>query len=257
MAADLHHQAGVRHRQQAQLLGHEGRQSLGGPLPGRRQRGGRGGQLGAQPGAGLAQLLDPVVGALELEQARRAPLRPREHLVDVVTVLAGEGGERGAALGDGRQPGRIGVDPVGVGGDVGGEVGEQVGHLGDPVGELPGLLVVLADPVEQAACGSGGRECVGGSLLAGEGLPRLLRRGAEGVGVAQAGLLGREPGVLPRLGRDRLDLLEAEAQQVGLLGPLAGAGHDLLQLGGGAGEPVVQVGHPRPQVGHLPTAEPV
>ena len=47
-----------------------------------------------------------------------------------------------------------------------------------------------------------------------------LGRGAQGVGVAEPGLLGRQRGVLTRLRRDRLDLLEAEAEQVGLPGPL-------------------------------------
>ena len=59
-------------------------------------------------------------------------------------------------------------------------------------------------------------------VLAGERLARLLGGRAQGVGEPEPALVGRQRGVLARLGGDRLDLAEPEAQQVGLLGPLPG-----------------------------------
>ena len=85
-----------------------------------------------------------------------------------------------------------------------------------------GLRVVLADAFEQRCGprrprpGRRGRRPRSDSASRG-----LLGRGAERVGVAQPRLVGRELGVLAGLGVDRLDLAEAEPQQVGLPGPLA------------------------------------
>ena len=104
-----------------------------------------------------------------------------------------------------------------------------------------GLGVVLADAVEERAGGGGGRQGVRVPLLARERLAGLLGRGAQRVGEPEPGLLGRQRGVLARLGSDRLDLAEPEAEQVGLLGALARGGHDLVELAlgglaaGGAG----------------------
>ena len=52
--------------------------------------------------------------------------------------------------------------------------------------------------------------------------------------------LGGEFGVLPGLRFDGGDLLQAEAQQVGLLGAFAGAGGELVQFGGDGAQPLVR-----------------
>jgi hypothetical protein len=115
----------------------------------------------------------------------------------------------------------------------------------------------VADTFEHRPGRRGGPERVGVAALAREGLPRLLRGGAQGVGVAQPGLVGGQLGVFAGLGVDRLDLAEAEPQQVGLPGPLAGAGHDLLELPLGGLEPGVQRGVGRHEGQHRLAAEPV
>ena len=120
-----------------------------------------------------------------------------------------------------------------------------------------GLGVVLAHAFEQGACGRGCPQRVGVAGLAGQRLARLLRGGAQRVGVAQPGLVGRQLGVLARLGVDRLDLAEPEPEQVGLPSPLAGAGHDLVELALGRLEPCVQRGVRRHQGQHGLAAEPV
>ena len=71
---------------------------------------------------------------------------------------------------------------------------------------------------------------------------RLLRGGPEGVGEPEPRLLGGERDVLAHLGRDRLDLLETEAQQVCLLGTLARTGDDVVELALDGLEPTVQPG---------------
>ena len=91
-----------------------------------------------------------------------APRRPRpgEHLVDRLAVLPGQRGQRGPALGDRREPGRVGLDRGGVRRHVGGQVGQQVGDLGQPVGELAGLRVVVAHALQGGAGRGGGGERV-------------------------------------------------------------------------------------------------
>ena len=102
--------------------------------------------------AALPELLDPLVGVVEPAEPGGGGRGPGKHLVDGVAVLAGQRGQGGAALGDHREPVRVGLEPAGVGRDVGREVGQQVGQLGEPVGQLPRLGVVLAD-ARRAGCG--------------------------------------------------------------------------------------------------------
>ena len=153
-----------------------------------------------------------------------------------LAVLAGQGGDRRPTLADRGQAGGVDVEPGGVRRHVGRQVGQQVGELGQPVGELAGLGVVVADALEQGARGGGGGQRVGGVLVAGERLAGLLGGGAQGVGVAQPRLLGRQGGVLAGLRGDRLDLPEAEAEPVGLLGALAGVGDDVVEVALDVGE---------------------
>ena len=102
-------------------------------------------------------------------------------------------------------------------------------------------------PSERGPGGRRGGEGVGLVLVAGERLARLLGGGAQGVGEAEAGLLGGQCGVLARLRVHGLDLAQPEAQQVGLLGAVAGRRHHLLELALGAEQPVVEPGVRREQ----------
>ena len=247
----------MRHRQQRQLGGDLVGQPGGARGPCRREPARGLGQLGAQLLLLAAQLLDPLVGAVEVEQAQRGLLTPGQHLVDRLAVLAGERGQRRAALGDHRQAGRVDVQPRGVRGDVGGEVGEQVGELGEPVGQLAGLRVVVADALEGGPRRRGRGQGVGLVELAGQRLAGLLGGGAQGVGEPEPGLLGGERGVLAGLRVDRLQLLEAEAEQVGLAGALPGARHHLVELALAGHQAGVPLGVRGQQRGGLLAAEPV
>ena len=222
-----------------------------------RERAGEVAESAAQVVALGTELLDPVIGVVEVGQPRRRALGPGQDLVDRLAVLAGEGGQRRPSLGDGGEPDRVALHPGGVRRDVGGDVGQQVGDLGQPVGQLGGLGVVLADALEQGACGRGGGQGVGLLPVRGQGLPGLLGRGAEGVGEPEPGLLPRQRLVLARLGADRLDLGEPEPQLVGLPGPVPGRRDHLGELGLGRGEAVVEVGVLREQAGDVVAAEPV
>ena len=224
---------------------------------GLRQLPGRLAEPVAQLAASAAELVDALVGGVELEQPGGGLGGPGDDLVDGLAVLAGERGERRAALGDHGEPLRVGVDAAGVGRDVGGEVGEQVGELGQPVAQLAGLGVVLPDAVEEPA-GRGDRsQGVGGALLAREGLAGLLGGGAQGVGVAEPRLLRGQLDVLAGLGGDVLDLAEAEAEQVGLAGPLAGVPDHLGELALDVDELPVEVGVGGEQRGDGRPREPV
>ncbi len=71
---------------------------------------------------------------------------------------------------------------------------------------------------------------VGGTLVGGQHLARLLGRRAQGVGEPEPLLLRGEVHVLAGLRVDRLDLGQAVPEQVGLAGALAGAAHHLVEL---------------------------
>ena len=247
----------VRHRQQGQLGGDlVGQPGRGGGAR-RRQRRSGGAELLAQVRALGAELLDPPVGVVELEEPGRRLLGPVEHLVDGLAVLAGQRRQRRSPLRDGGQAGRVGLQPRGVGRHVGGDVGEQVGDLGQPVGQLAGLGVVVADAVEEGAGGRRGGQGVGLLLVAREGLARLLGGGAQLVGVPQPRLLRRQGGIFAGLGLDRLHLAEPEPQQVGLAGPVASGGDDLVQLALGGEQALVEDDVVGQQGGDLLPAEPV
>ena len=150
---DLDGEPGVRHRQQRQLGGDLLAEPAGG-------LGARGRQRGAPPPPRSRRSTSCSARSSSIRSSvwSRSSSRVAERSAQASTssiglaVLAGQRGQRRPALGDRRQPGRVGVDPGGVRRDVGGQVGEQVGDLGQPVGQLPGLGVVLAHAVEQA-CG--------------------------------------------------------------------------------------------------------
>ena len=128
----------------------------------------------------------------------------------------------------------------GVRRDVGREVGQHVGELGDPVGELGSLRVVLAHPLERGPGGGDRAERVGPVELARQRLARALGGDPQRVGVAEPGLLGGELDVLARLRVDLADLLEAEPQQVGLAGAVTGVGGDVVELALGGAQLVVE-----------------
>ncbi len=65
--------------------------------------------------------------------------------------------------------------------------------------------------------------------------------GGEGLGVPEPLGLGGQFGVLAGQRGDGLDLFEAEAQQIGLLGAFPGPGGDLVQLGGDGPQPPVRL----------------
>ena len=96
------------------------------------------------------------------------------------------------------EPGGVGLEAGGVRRDVAGEVDEQVAQLGEPVGELAGRRVVVADAVERLPRRAGRGQGVGCALLAGERLAGRLGGGAQRVGEPEARLLGGQLGVLAR-----------------------------------------------------------
>ena len=158
-------------------------------------------------------------------------------------VQADDAAERGPALLDGGQPGRVGVQRLHVGRELAGHLREQVGRLRQPLGDAVDLGVVAADRVQRPPGLAEQGHRVG--ALAGRGrVPqqRLVRGGGGGVqpvGVGQPLLLGPERG---GLARDRVELLDLDqpGPELGRLGgSLAGLGGDLGQLGPRLPVPVV------------------
>ena len=161
---------GVRHGQRGELVAHRLAEPSRSVVTLGAEGAGEVAELGADAVASGLQLGDLPVGVLEVQQPLRAVLGPREHLVDRLAVLAGERRQRRPSLRDGRETARVGLEGGGVGRDVAGEVDEQVAQLGEPVGELPGRRVVVADAVERPPRRAGRGQGVGGALLAGERL---------------------------------------------------------------------------------------
>ena len=126
------------------------------------------------------------------------------------------------------EPGRVGVDRRGVGREVGRHVGQQVADLAQPVDQrrpAPGRATPTCSSAGRAAATSAVASPA--LVVGGLGDARAARRGPARRGPqrrrrARAAPPRPQRGVLARLRVDRLDLVEAEAQQVGLLGPLAG-----------------------------------
>ena len=152
-------------------------------------------------------------------------------------------GEHGPALLDGRQPQRVGVQVVGVSGQLPGDVAEQDADLAEPGGERGQLRVVGADGVQRA-------------LRPGDQGARVHALGVLGVARRARRARGSRRTPAPRRGPSRSasaassasspaqrlgggDLLEAEPQQVGLLGALARPGGQLVQLGRDLAQPPV------------------
>ena len=106
---------------------------------GRGAGGGEGGggalAAGREGGDVLLELADPVAGALELVDATSRLLAPGEDVVDARAVQAGHLGERGSALLDVLEAGRVAVDVGEVGPEVGRDVGGEVAQLVDPGAE--------------------------------------------------------------------------------------------------------------------------
>ena len=146
-------------------------------------------------------------------------------------------GERGPPLLDRGQPQRVGVQIVGVPGQLARHVAEQDGDLADPVGErrrAPGR-----GSVRPPAPGAAPATSVVASTPSGSsGLPasarvrewsRRTRAPRRGPAVRPRRRVRRPR---PACGSAAAISLEAEAQHVGLLRALAGAGGQLVQFGG-------------------------
>ena len=111
----------------------------------------------------LPQPLDPAVGVVEVERAGADDCSAQPSTSSMVSpylrVSAVSAARRSETR---RQPRGVGLEPRGVRRHVGRQVGQQVGELGQPVGELAGLRVVVADGVERRARLGGRRQRVGG-----------------------------------------------------------------------------------------------
>ena len=173
-----------------------------------------------------AQLLDALVGVVEVEQPRRRTARPRRAPRRSCRRTCGSA--RSAPPAAPRPPAsRAGSVSIrgGVRRDVGRDVGEQVGELREPVGQLAGLRVVLTHPVEQRCAAAHGRSERVGRPSSLESASRACSAAVRSVSakpsrVSSAASATSSPGS----GDDRLDLAQPEAEQVGLLGALAGGG---------------------------------
>ena len=223
-------------------------------------------QLGLLGGEGG----DPLVVVVELADPVGGPTRPVEDGVDLVRLRRGLGlpvrgrldpvagidgagrsvdvrgdaagavepddaAQRGPALLEGGEPGRVGVQGLHVGRELGGHLREQVRRLGEPLGDAVDLGVVAADRVQRPpGLGEQGHRV---GAFAGRGRvaeQRLVGGGGGGVqlvGVGQPLLLGAQG---RGLARDRVELLDLgqAGPELGRLGdPGAGLGGDLGQLG--------------------------
>ena len=92
----------------------------------RRDGGDPAGQLGhlaGQPVSLAVQLVEQLVGGVQVGQPGAGPLGPGDHAVDVVGVLAGQRAQRGPPLVDRLQPGRVGVQRRQVRRQLRGDVG--------------------------------------------------------------------------------------------------------------------------------------
>ncbi len=232
----------MRHGQRGQLLGHRLGEPGGGLRPRVGQRLAEDREFGPQPVALGGQLGDPLVVALQLGEPARVLLGPGEHGRDVLAVLPGQGGQRGPALLHDGQPQWIGVELIGVPGQLPGDVGEQDRDLPDPVRQRGERRVVGPDPVQGLPGGGDHRGGVDALRVLRVPRQRGVReggRGGEGLGVPEPLRLGGQLDVLPRQRLHGGDLVQPEPQQIRLLGPLPGPGGQLLQLGGDGPQPPV------------------
>ena len=187
----------MRHGQRGQLGGHLGREPL------RRRR--------AQPGQPRRQLghartasaassaaSAAIRSSSPSSSARRDAglLGPVEHARPGhprrAAVGPDEPAERGAALLHRGQPGRVGVQRLGVGGQFAGHVGDQVAGLGEPVGQPGQRRVVQRGPARargratpsSVTASDASTEAAG--RIAEQRLVRGGGRGVQRVGVAPA-----------------------------------------------------------------------
>ena len=154
----------------------------------------------------------------------------------LVAVLADQPGQLGPPLLHHAEPGRVGLDRRGVGREVGAHVGQQVADLLQPGDQVGQRRVGHAQLLQRGPGGGHQRGRVAALVVGGlrdpeQGVVGQRRRGPQAVGVTQPLLLDQQRGRLPRLRVGRLELAEAEPQQVGLLGPVAGQSGQLSELG--------------------------
>ncbi len=226
LEADL--EPGPVHRQLAELGDDVGLQlRSGGPS--------RRGQLGREPGPfrpgrlyRLAELAEPLLGAVETLDLSRAAAGVLEHRLDRAAVLAGQPVEPVEPRLDELEPLGIGLEALEYGAQLAGQVGELDRERRGAVGERGELGVDVAAAGERRL---GDGDARAGSTLAvgsGERGERLGEALAQALEAAQPVALGDQALVLRRLGGELLDLgeLEAEQVEVALAGPLA-----LAQLG--------------------------
>ena len=256
-----HLDAGVRHGQPGQLdchlLGEADRRLASG----RRDPAGEVGHLTGEPGRLAVQLVQQFVGGVQIGQPGPRPLGPRHHAVDVVGVLAGQPAQRGPPLVDGLEAGRVGVQRGQVGGQLRGHVGDERGRLLQPGRQLAQRRVGAGLRLQRAPRGAQQRRrvrrLVGRLDATGHALLRHLRGGAQPLGVLQPLRLGLQLGVLPRLRVDPGDLVQAQAQQVGLLVALAGVAPPVGQVVDDSAPPGVRLAQRVEQLLVLGAGEPV
>ena len=224
----------MRHGQPGQLDGDLVGEADRRLLSGGRHPAGQLGDLAGQPLPLALQLVELLVGDVQIGQSGAGPFGPGDHPVDVVGVLAGQRAQRGPPLVDVLQPGRVGVQRRQVGRQLGGDVRDQRRRLLQPGGQLAQRRVGAGLPLQGASGGAeqcrGVRRLVGRLRPAGHALLGQLRRGAQPLGVLQPLRLGLELVVLAGLRVDPGDLVEAEPQQVGLLVALAGVAPPVGQV---------------------------
>ncbi len=156
--------------------------------------------------------LDPIIRREECVEARRCLLRPGEHLVDRLAVLAGEHRQGRPAVLDILEALRVELHVLEVAGEFGRQIGHEGGDLVDPGVEGTEPLV-MGGPVRQRGPGRPDEVTDVGSRLSGILIPaevgqRPAGRQSQAVSVREALVLGTEHGVLTGLRVDRLDLLE-------------------------------------------------
>ncbi len=244
VGGQVEEQPGVRHGQRGQLDEHPLTEGGGRPRPLPGDLPGEVGQLTVEGGHALGQRGDPLVGGVEGHQPGGRVRGPGEHLVDARAVLAREALQGRSPAGDPLQAAGLGVQPVEVAREVGGDVTQGVAHLGQPRRQRGDLGVGLALQGLPGDADLGHRPT---GLVVASGQGGQGRRGhqAQVVGRLQPLGLGGQRTVLPRLGRDLLDLGQPESQQVGLAGAGERGVTQACQLGGGGSalEEAAAVGH--------------
>ena len=165
-----------------------------------------------------------------------AALGVGEHRLDAAAVLAQQPVERVEPFLDREQPAGVGLDPLGVVAQPGGDVTQLDRERGEPLGEPVELGVDSGERPASATPPGPARAAAPPPSSSAPATRRVGagRRLAQPLGVAQALALGRELGLLGRVGRDLLDLGELVAIEVEVALPRAVA---LAQLGQLSAEP--------------------